>query len=86
VPSISGSYANTAGTVTATLTENPDFTVTGTVDGMNFTEGSLVGGYASMVNTNGCGFVAEVNSQGDLQGQIGGVGCGSVTFTLNPSQ
>jgi len=47
------SYANTAGTVTATLTENPDFTVTGTVDGMNFTEGSLVGGYVSMVNTMG---------------------------------
>jgi hypothetical protein len=86
VPSISGRYANTAGTVTATLTENPNFTVTGTADGMNFTEGSLVGGYVSMVNTNGCGFVAEVNSQGDLQGQIGGVGCGSVTFTLNPSQ
>ena len=45
VPSISGSYAITADTVTATLTENSDSTVTGTVDGMIFTDGSLVGGY-----------------------------------------
>jgi hypothetical protein len=86
VPSISGSYVATTGTVTATLTENTDFTVTGTVDGMNFTQGSLVGGYVSMANTAGCGFAAEVDSQGDLQGQIGGSGCSSVTFTLNPSQ
>ena len=86
MPSISGSYVATTGTVTATLTENTDFTVTGTVDGMNFTQGSLVGGYVSMANTAGCGFAAEVDSQGDLQGQIGGSGCSSVTFTLNPSQ
>ena len=86
MPSISGSYANTAGTVTATLTENPDSTVTGTVDGVNFTQGSLVGGYLNMVNTGGCGFAAEVDSQGNLQGQIGGSGCASASFTLNPSQ
>jgi hypothetical protein len=30
--------------------------------------------------------VHEVDSQGNLQGQIGGSGCASVTLTLNPSQ
>ena len=44
VPSISGSYADTKASMTATIVKNADFSVTGTINGLNFTQGTLVGG------------------------------------------
>jgi hypothetical protein len=88
VPSISGSYVDTTTCcATATIVENADFTVTGFVNGINFTRGTLVGGYLTMSDdADGYGLVAEVDDQGNLQGQMGCCSLPVTTFTLTPLQ
>jgi len=80
--------------MTATIVENADSSVTGTINtteygrgySRNFTSGSLLGGYLIMRDATGYTLVAEVDEKGNLQGQLlGGSEYETTTFTLTPS-